>query len=202
MREAFDSSGGRYGISFTAPSSLWYLKCFDLPGMIEYADWINLMSRSPLPSPYLVAVTNWTLAYDLHGAWDSTDAIGSIVQAHTNLTEIKSALDLLWRVNIPPKKVIMGLGFYGRSFTLSHPSCATPGCPFSEAAAPGVCSKSAGILAYFEIMDILDKQKPKVIWDKADAVKYFQFGAGKDQWVSYDDKDTFAQKVEYANSIG
>ncbi|KAM0465725.1 hypothetical protein ACHAPV_001782 [Trichoderma viride] len=184
MREAFDSSGGRYGISFTAPSSLWYLKWFDLPGMIEYADWINLMT------------------YDLHGAWDSTDAIGSIVQAHTNLTEIKSALDLLWRVNIPPKKVIMGLGFYGRSFTLSHPSCATPGCPFSEAAAPGVCSKSAGILAYFEIMDILDKQNPKVIWDKADAVKYFQFGAAKDQWVSYDDKDTFAQKVEYANSIG
>lgn len=105
-------------------------------------------------------------------------------------------------MNIPPKKVIMGLGFYGRSFTLSHSSCATPGCPFSEAAAPGICSKKAGILAYFEIMDILDKQKPKVIWDKANAVKYFQFGAAKDQWVSYDDKDTFAQKVEYANSIG
>ncbi|KAM0524432.1 hypothetical protein ACHAPE_000526 [Trichoderma viride] len=202
VREALNNSGGRYGISFTAPSSYWYLQWFDLPGMIEYADWINLMSRYPLPSSYLVAATNWTLAYDLHGAWDSTSAIGSIGQAHTNLTEIKSALDLLWRMNIPPKKVIMGLGFYGRSFTLSHSSCATPGCPFSEAAAPGICSKKAGILAYFEIMDILDKQKPKVIWDKANAVKYFQFGAAKDQWVSYDDKDTFTQKVEYADVSG
>ncbi|KAL7921208.1 glycoside hydrolase family 18 protein [Trichoderma austrokoningii] len=184
VREAFDSSGGRYGISFTAPSSFWYLQWFDLPRMMEYADWINLMT------------------YDLHGAWDSSDAIGSIVQAHTNLTEIKSAIDLLWRMNIPPKKVVLGLGFYGRSFKLTHPSCASPGCPFSGAATPGICSKNAGTLAYFEIVDILDKQKPKVTWDKTDAVKYFQFGAAKDQWVSYDDEDTFAQKVEYANSIG
>jgi len=31
-------------------------------------------------------------------------------------------------------------------------------------------------LAYFEIMDILDKQKPKPVHDKEAAVKYIQFG--------------------------
>lgn len=46
VREAFDNSDGSYGISFTAPSSYWYLQWFDLPGMILYADWINLMSKS------------------------------------------------------------------------------------------------------------------------------------------------------------
>lgn len=45
VREAFDNSDGTYGISFTAPSSYWYLQWFDLPGMVEYADWINLMSK-------------------------------------------------------------------------------------------------------------------------------------------------------------
>jgi hypothetical protein len=60
---------------------------FDLPNMIKYADWINLMS------------------YDLHGVWDRNNPIGSIVQGHTNLTEIKLAVELFWRVNIPPSRV-------------------------------------------------------------------------------------------------
>ncbi|THV55841.1 hypothetical protein BGAL_0003g00830 [Botrytis galanthina] len=184
VREAFDNSDGSYGISFTAPSSYWYLQWFDLPGMILYADWINLMT------------------YDLHGTWDSTDPIGSIVQAHTNLTEIKDSVELLWRVNVPPEKVVLGLGFYGRSFQLSDTSCGSPGCAFSGAAEAGTCTKSAGTLAYFEIMDIIDKQAPEVTWDKTDAVKYFQYGATKNQWVSYDDSDTFAQKVEWANGVG
>jgi len=48
---------------------------------------------------------------------------GSIVQAHTNLTEIQLAVDLLWRVNVDPSQVAMGFGFYGRAFTLSDSSC-------------------------------------------------------------------------------
>lgn len=124
------------------------------------------------------------------------------MQAHTNLTEIQASVELLWRVNIPPEKVTLGLGFYGRSFQLSDPSCATPGCPFAGAADAGVCTNNPGTLAYFEIADILTKQNPNVIWDKTDAVKYFQFGANLKQWVSYDDKDTFAQKVEWANGVG
>lgn len=35
----------------------------------------------------------------------------------TNWTEIDEALQLLWRNNIKPANVNMGLGFYGRSFT-------------------------------------------------------------------------------------
>jgi chitinase len=48
IRLAFDESDGDYGISFTAPSSYWYLRWFDLPGMVEYADWINLMGKKQL----------------------------------------------------------------------------------------------------------------------------------------------------------
>lgn len=52
----------------------------------------------------------------LDGGWDAEDPwIGSVVNAHTNLTEIVSAMDLLWRNDIPPSRVVMGLGFYGRS---------------------------------------------------------------------------------------
>ncbi|GIJ91962.1 hypothetical protein Asppvi_010937 [Aspergillus pseudoviridinutans] len=189
MRETFDASGSTYGLTFTAPSSYWYLRWFDLPNMIKYADWINLMS------------------YDLHGAWDATNPIGSIVQAHTNLTEIKLATDLFWRVNIPPSKLVMGFGFYGRSFTLSDPACTAPGCPFSGASKPGPCSDTGGILAYYEIMAALDgstsSSKRATIsptHDKAAAVNYFTFH--QNQWVSYDDATTFKQKVDWADSVG
>lgn len=50
------------------------------------------------------------------GVWDSTvKSIGPYAFAHTNLTEIQLGLELLWRNNINPARVVMGLGFYGRS---------------------------------------------------------------------------------------
>lgn len=36
--------------------------------------------------------------------------------------------------------------------------------------------------------------------DKESAVNYLIFG--NDQWVSYDDKVTFKQKVDWANEVG
>jgi chitinase len=190
LRQTFDASGSRFGLSFTAPSSYWYLRWFDLPGLIKWADWINLMS------------------YDLHGVWDSNNPIGSIVQGHTNLTEIKLAAELFWRVGVPPAKLVMGFGFYGRSFTLADASCTKPGCRFKGASDPGPCTGEGGILGHYEIQEVLKsgggggnrKRAPKPVYDKTAAVKYVTFD--KDQWVSYDDKETMKQKVDWANSVG
>lgn len=56
-------------------------------------------------------------------------------------------------------------------------------------------------LAYYEIQDILSKNPDiKVIHDQDAAVKYFSWDSN--QWISYDDMDTFKQKVDWANSIG
>ncbi|RSL67275.1 hypothetical protein CEP53_003068 [Fusarium sp. AF-6] len=76
LRSAITSSGKDYIVTFTAPTSYWYLRHFDPKGMEPYVDWINLMS------------------YDLHGVWDRDNPIGSQVLAHSNLTEIDLALDL------------------------------------------------------------------------------------------------------------
>lgn len=83
------------------------------------------------------------------GVWDKHNVIGSIVQSHTNLTEIKQSVSLLWRNNVPPGKVVLGAGFYGRSFQLSDPSCNKPGCKFDGAARKGECTNEGGILGYF-----------------------------------------------------
>lgn len=100
----------------------------------------------------------------------------------------------------------MGFGFYGRAFTLADPGCTKPGCKFKGASDPGPCTATGGYLAYYEIMNILNgkglKQRAinKPTLDKESAVNYLTFG--NDQWVSYDDKVTFKQKVDWANEVG
>lgn len=197
LRDALGGSGHSYGLSITIPSSYWYMKNFDIVAIEKIIDWFNVMT------------------YDLHGTWDTTDRyIGSIVGAHTNLTEIDQTMDLLWRNNIDPDKVVMGLGFYGRSFTLKDPSCSAPGCPFSSGGTPGQCTQSAGTLSASEIKRAVDAGA-KVTTYKDAAVKVATFGGNQCEsapgpliesllidftGVSYDDADTFKQKIDYANS--
>ncbi|KAJ6001245.1 hypothetical protein N7522_006472 [Penicillium canescens] len=182
LRAAIDASGKEYLVTFTAPTSYWYLRHFDLKAMTEYVDWINLM------------------AYDLHGVWDSDNPIGSQVLAHTNLTEIDLALDLFWRVNVDPSTIVLGLGFYGRSFQLSDTSCWKPGCEFSGPGAKGKCTDAAGILSYREIQSIINDAGGTAYLDKEAAVRYMVYN--DDNWISFDDEGTFKQKIEYANRMG
>jgi chitinase len=182
LRAAIDASGKDYTVTFTAPTSYWYLQHFDLANMVQYADWVNLM------------------AYDLHGVWDSDDPIGNQVLAHTNLTEIDLALDLFWRVGVDPADIVLGLGFYGRSFQLTDPSCWKPGCEFSGPGAAGSCTATAGILSYREINQILTSTGATAYLDTEAAVRYLVYG--NNSWISFDDATTFKAKIDYANSMG
>ncbi|KAM7212522.1 putative glycosyl hydrolases family 18 protein [Rhypophila decipiens] len=171
----------KYVVSFTIPTSYWYLRHFDL-NLWDYVDFVNVMS------------------YDLHGVWDAENPIGANIFAHSNLTEIKDAMNLLWRNNVPANKVNLGLGFYGRSFTLTNPQCNKPGCGFRGGADPGACSANSGTLTYREIQNIIKTHKLTPVHDNVAAVKYITWN--QNQWVSYDDAETFKQKIDWANNEG
>jgi chitinase len=80
-------------------------------------------------------------------------------------------MDLMWRNSISPSKITLGLGFYGRSFTLSDPSCTAPGCGFSAGGDPGPCTASAGTLSFAEIRDVIANNNPTITLDPIAAVK-------------------------------
>lgn len=82
-------------------------------------------------------------------------------------------------------------------FTLSDPTCTAPGCPFSGGGAAGECTQNVGTLSLPEINQIVARGA-RVTLNEAAAVKYAVFDTN--QWVSYDDADTFKLKVNYANS--
>ena len=49
-----------------------------------------------------------------------------------------------------------------------------------------------------EIKDVISSKNLKPIWDKTAGVKWINWDSN--QWVSYDDDDTFKQKRDFANS--
>jgi GH18 family chitinase len=49
-----------------------------------------------------------------------------------------------------------------------------------------------------EIKDVISSKKLKPTWDKTAGVKWINWDGN--QWVSYDDDDTFKQKRDFANS--
>ncbi|KAK6000837.1 hypothetical protein QM012_003562 [Aureobasidium pullulans] len=174
---------GPKGMSMTLPTSYWYLQHFDVKAISQYVDWFNFM------------------AYDLHGTWDADSKfVGPYIAPHTNLTEIDLGLDLLWRAGVDSSKVVLGEGWYGRSFTLTDPSCNTPNgiCQFSGGADPGPCSGTSGILTDQEIQDIINQYNVEPVHDEKAGVKWITWNSN--QWVSYDDDDTFEQKKDFANS--
>ncbi|GFN17067.1 bacteriodes thetaiotaomicron symbiotic chitinase [Aspergillus tubingensis] len=179
--------GTEYGLTCTIPSSYWYLKGFNVTGMEPYVDYFNFMS------------------YDIHGTWDGKSKwTSSDVNPHTNLTEISSGLDLLWRNGIDPGKVLLGLGFYGRSFTLADPSCNTPGCPFNTAnnstggGVAGECTQTSGILSDYEINRIIQDYSVNIKYDETSGVNWMTWSGN--QWVSFDNARTLKQKADFANS--
>jgi chitinase len=139
-------------------------------------------------------ILDWfnVMTYDIHGTWDANvPSLGAYAKAHTNLTEITLALELLWRNNIDPTRVVLGLGFYGRSFTLEDPSCKAAGCPFSGGGNPGPCMNTSGVLSAVEIRDIV-ANGANVELDPVAAVKIITWD--DNQWVSYDDAETLKMK--------
>ena len=123
-------------------------------------------------------------------------SLGPYAHAHTNLTEIEDALKLLWRNNINPERVNLGLGFYGRSFTMKDPSCMAAGCEFSAGGNGGACTGAPGVLSAHEISEII-KGGATVTLDSAAAAEIVTWNGN--QWVSWDSTETLGMKVHYAN---
>lgn len=184
VKELRAEFGTSKGVTCTLPSSFWYLQGFDVASMANYVNWFNFMS------------------YDIHGTWDSTSKFtGPYIRPHTNWTEITQGLDLLWRAGVAPAKVTLGLGWYGRSFTLSDETCVTPNgvCMFSAGGDPGDCTASAGTLSNAEIFRVIDEFGLEPTYDDDAAVNWVSWGDS--QWVSYDDGNSMQVKLSRANAL-
>ncbi|KAF5483009.1 Endochitinase [Colletotrichum siamense] len=174
LRDAFEDEGSGWEISIAIPSSYWYLRGFNLE---------NLQRQ------------------DILGMWDEDNEwTGPYLRGHTDWDMIENDLGLLWRNGIHPENVVMGFGFYGRSFTMSDPSCFRPDgvCRFRTGGMPGSCSVAAGVLTYQEIASCNSSLDVQTFYDPDRTVLYNVFEGS--QWVSYDNAVSFKAKLERLSS--
>jgi chitinase len=196
LKTSLDSASK--GISITLPAILLVSATLRPQTFGESSQLVQYHVSHPRLNAITLLISRFR-SYDLHGTWDKGNQwTGNFLYGHTNLTEIKEALDLLWRNDIDPGQVVMGLGFYGRSLSATSQSCLAPGCTFESGGQKGKCSRETGILLNSEIDDLMNKNNAKAIHYKKEAVKVATWG---DQWVSYDDVDTFAQNSEFAQTL-
>ena len=80
---------------------------------------------------------------------------------------------------------------------MSDPSCIEPGCLFDSAGDAGLCTNSVGTLSNAEIVDRIKESGLTPVHYTDAAVKVITWG---NQWVAYDDADTYLQKAEFARS--
>ncbi|KNG46052.1 glycoside hydrolase family 18 protein [Stemphylium lycopersici] len=174
MRELGEGLGKDFGITVVVPPQDVLLKNMDLKGMEDSVHWFTF------------------LAFDLHGPWD-----GSTIRPHTDLAEIDAALNLLSSTNIAPRKINLGIANYGRGFTVAGKDCMYYGCESAGPSKAGSCTKEQGLLSACEIGRIIQEKNltPQLIKGGAGAKEI----TWDDQWISYDDADTLALKLELAN---
>jgi chitinase len=180
LREAFEREDPGWEISVTLPTSYWYLRGFDMERMQKYVDYFNMMT------------------YDLHGMWDQDiEWTGPYLRGHTDIKQIDQGLDLLWRNGVKPENVVFGLAFYGRSFTMDNPNCYEPNgvCQFSNGGRPGTCSDTSGILTFAEVSARNHSLDVDTFYEPDTTVKYNTYEG--DQWISYDDAESFLDKKKF-----
>ncbi|CAH4032079.1 unnamed protein product [Pieris brassicae] len=140
-----------------------------------------------------------TMTYDYHGGWEKSTA------HHTPLVPLKKdalayysveyAVKTLISKGADPKKLLLGLAFYGQSYRLSGMDGSRG--PGSSAAGPGDSgefTKQPGMLSYYEICYRVKNLR----WKTSRQEKAGPYAYSDNQWVGYDDPKSITEKVEWA----
>ncbi|XP_033753351.1 probable chitinase 10 [Pecten maximus] len=152
---------------------------YEIDKIARYLDFINLMT------------------YDLHGSWESVTGHNSPLYS-PNLNSQDFAVRYWIGQGAPKEKLVLGLGFYGRSFTLRSPSDHSM---WAAAIGPGIAqphTKTEGFMAYFEVCSLVVRGWERQ-WSTESKAPY---AYSDTQWVSYDDMDSIAEKAQYIRSKG
>ncbi|XP_059612054.1 probable chitinase 10 [Phlebotomus argentipes] len=178
----------RLGVSLSGYAEV-IREAYDLRSLSESADFMPVMT------------------YDYHGAWEGKTGHVSPLYAKPNdrfpQYNVDYTLQELVKLGAHREKLIMGIPFYGQTFTLkehSRGSIILEGVETSGAGNAGEFTRQPGMMAYYEICDRIRKQKWQSGRDAAE--KSGPFAWRDTQWVGYDDPKSIAVKTKYVKDQG
>lgn len=182
VRELRAAFGKDYGISAALPADWGSIQGFNPAGMAKDIDFFNFM------------------AYDLHGWGIDAEPAKNVVTYQASILDIANDLMPLWANQTDPSLINLGIPLYGRGYTLSSPSCNTVGCAASGPSEEGSCVKDpTGVMVLSDIKAAIAANKATVSLNSTAMQKYATWG--DDQWMGYDDADTLALKLTWADGL-
>jgi len=140
------------------------------------------------------------MTYDFNGAWNSVTGLNAPLYSRPGDSggSENYNLDFAARYWVaggaPSQNLVLGMGTYGRSFTLTNPAVNGIGAPARGAGNAGASTGEAGFISYFEICDFLRTPGVTTVFDDAQKAPYSYVG---DQWVGYDTEESLVLKVNY-----
>jgi len=147
-------------------------QAYDIPALSESLDWIGLMT------------------YDYHGGWDGVTGHNSPLKGAVPNSE--DTVNYWVSRGAAPEKLILGVGFYGRSWTLENENDNGVGAP-AATGAPGQYTGEPGFLAYFELCSG---------WTYRNVENVGPYGYKGDQWASFDDEAILGLKADFVKERG
>ena len=99
-------------------------------------------------------------------------------------------------VGAPREKLVMGVPFYGRSFTLADANNHNVGAAHMGRGMAGKYSVEPGIVGFNELCEIFQKQPTQwnLEWENNQMVPYAYSGR---QWIGYENEKSIALKADY-----
>ncbi|CAG2168417.1 unnamed protein product [Oppiella nova] len=156
-------------------------RAYNVPEMNKYLDFINVMT------------------YDMHGSWEQKTGHNAPLHAgegDDKTLTVEYAINYWLGLGAHPNKLVLGLPFYGRTFTLASPQNNGFNAPTTGPGSPGPYTKESGFIGYNEICE---NKGWDVKWDDKRKATYAVMGS---DWVGYDNEQSIKAKVEFIKSKG
>ncbi|KAL5785971.1 hypothetical protein ACOSQ2_008363 [Xanthoceras sorbifolium] len=147
-------------------------RMYPIEAINNYVDWVSPM------------------CFDYHGSWENFTGVQAALYGNISTSR---GLGSWIESGVTPKKLVMGLPLYGRTWTLQNPIVNGIGAP-AVGVGPG-----AGILTYSQIMEFNSRNRAVARFDYGTASYYSYAG---DSWVGYDDLISVQLKIIYAKFNG
>ncbi|XP_053406596.1 probable chitinase 10 [Mercenaria mercenaria] len=186
LRQEFAKEDARFLLTAAVSAEKSQIdKSYDIPGMVAYLDFINLMS------------------YDLHGDWEKTAEHNSPLHPRPDEMGIDRRKNVEWAARYwvqqgtPKELLIIGLPTYGRHYKLKKKNINDVGSPIKKAGEKGPYTKEYGFMAFYEVCELMDSGEIVVETDQE--VPHLLH---EDHWIGYDDEKSFTKKLEFIKAEG
>uniref|UniRef100_A0A182PEJ9 Chitinase n=1 Tax=Anopheles epiroticus TaxID=199890 RepID=A0A182PEJ9_9DIPT len=186
LRARFDQEGLLLSIA-TAATADYLVSAYDVPEINKYVHFVNLMS------------------YDLHAYWDAQTGANAPMYPnswetgfYSSMLNVDASVRAWLGAGLAPAKLSLGVPVFGHTFKLASTTDTRIGAPTIGPGDAGPYTLEPGTLSYLEICEKLNAGGYTKAFSSVQQVPYAYRG---NQWISYDDVNSIAIKVQYAKRM-